>query len=211
MGTDIHMFAQMKVDGKFQAIDPRLVKMSRDRCDDSYKSMQFSITRNYALFGRLAGIRTADYTPIAKPLKRLPNGTCKEIKKEKREYGVDGHSLHILYLSDVLPLNIKKEIFEFEDDMSYFEYEYWKKKNFLSLSYKFPDFYQENKLISEQEMKKLIEMINFHNGRPKVYCKAKYQFSGSEVYGKDFIKMVDELQKLKVDPKDIQLVFWFDS
>jgi hypothetical protein len=86
MGCDIHLHVEIKIDGVWEHY------------------AHPNISRNYALFARMAGVRGNDYIkPIA-----LPKGTPKDMTKVTRldfeAWGADAHSASWLGLRDIVML-----------------------------------------------------------------------------------------------------------
>lgn len=89
MGCDIHMFVETRGDDGWR------MAMGED---DSYG------TRNYAVFGILAGVRRRGIGPISEP-RGLPHDTSDGVSKEHEFWEMDGHSASWLALPEVLAFN----------------------------------------------------------------------------------------------------------
>lgn len=101
MGCDIHMFAERKINGKWENI--YLKETIRIYESHSHtKNFYTYDSRSYALFTALAGVRNSIGVPVISIPKGLPEDACDEVKKESEEYGVDGHSHSFLGLKDLL-------------------------------------------------------------------------------------------------------------
>jgi hypothetical protein len=101
MGCDIHLYAEVKKEGKWVNID----KYSKNNDFGEYEGeREFTIAREdrfytggrmYNLFAALCGVRDFEFsnTPpkISEP-KGLPDDVSAEVKLESDEYGSDGHS-----------------------------------------------------------------------------------------------------------------------
>lgn len=73
MGCDIHAYVEVKVDGEW---------------------LQYSalcMARHYALFGRIAGVRDKDQTPIVKP-RGLPKDLSKLVQLAADDWNGDAHT-----------------------------------------------------------------------------------------------------------------------
>lgn len=202
MGTDIHLYVQEKQeDGTWKKLLPSQTKYKKNI---SRKDGSFYIQRNYELFNALAGIR-GEGPKLSASKKGVPKNICPKLKKNI-EYDVEGHSHHYMILSSIKLDLEKEEVF----DLSSYEYKMYQKfPGPPYCSYKFSNFYSDNKEVSEKDMQKIIAMKNFESNG-SFFCKVKYKFSSEDIYGKDFISLVSELKKRKKDPKDIMLVFYFD-
>lgn len=74
MGCDIHLFIEVKTENGWEL----------------YSSP--NIQRNYDLFAKLAGVRNyGDIVPISDP-KGLPEDVSFLVRKEREDFGTDGHS-----------------------------------------------------------------------------------------------------------------------
>ena len=87
MGCDIHFFSEVKLaDGQWYC----------------YGSPDLS--RNYALFGKMAGVRCpANIMPIAEP-RGLPDDCSVVVRWASDDYGEDGHSHSYLTASEIAEL-----------------------------------------------------------------------------------------------------------
>lgn len=73
MGCDIHAHIEVKLSGRWEHYSiPR-------------------ISRRYALFGRMAGVRDSSIEPIALP-RGIPKNATRLTKFDCKQWGVDGHS-----------------------------------------------------------------------------------------------------------------------
>lgn len=83
MGCDIHAFTEVKVDDRWHHYGP------------------LKIDRQYALFGRMAGVRGED--PIA-PLRGWPEDATFMSKLHERDWHYDAHSHSWLNLEEIITL-----------------------------------------------------------------------------------------------------------
>jgi|SRR5882672_1565310 len=104
MGCDIHLYAEIKQDGKWVSAD----KWSADPWDDGDAQCveikwndRLYNGRNYALFGVLAGVRDRSQLLISRP-RGLPKDISLEVRKRSDDYGSDGHSHSWLTLAELL-------------------------------------------------------------------------------------------------------------
>jgi len=73
MGCDIHAHVEVKIYGEWEHLNaPQL-------------------SRDYAMFGKMAGVRSSSETPISEP-KGLPEDMSFITRLEAERYGEDGHS-----------------------------------------------------------------------------------------------------------------------
>lgn len=84
MGCDIHSFAEVKQEGKWQVV--------RDKIFGNKDSSSPFNWRSYNLFGVLAGVRDyAQVKPISEP-KGAPSNLSTEVREELSSWEGDGHS-----------------------------------------------------------------------------------------------------------------------
>lgn len=73
MGCDIHTYTEIMIDGKWTLVD------------------QGDVSRSYALFGRMAGVRNSEHEPISPP-KGLPDDLSFGTKHYADYWNGDGHT-----------------------------------------------------------------------------------------------------------------------
>ncbi len=91
MGCDCHSHVEIQVNNKW------------------VYAGQISISRNYALFGVLAGVRNEDITCVSGKEKGLPKEVSKPMSIFSEDYGRDGHSHSYLDYNEMLEA---KKIYE---------------------------------------------------------------------------------------------------
>lgn len=114
MGCDIHLFAEKRVDGKWQSLDKYSKNIHFAPNDNSdWKEPEFEIKRedyfysggrNYNLFCALAGVRSFEFSGEPKQVataRGIPSDCCDEIKSEEQRMGSDGHTHSYLYLYEL--------------------------------------------------------------------------------------------------------------
>ncbi len=114
MGCDIHAFAEVKKEGKWEMVKNHFTMSEWEQNDrGTEKSTEVFSFRNYLLFGILAGVRNKTCTPISVP-KKLPKDISNEVFKEYLTWSIDAHSASYLTLKELLehdyPKGFEKEI-----------------------------------------------------------------------------------------------------
>src|SRR4051812_30953049 len=95
MGTDIDLYVERRVDGKWVTADEWVQRGTYKSCKHIYSD------RNYDLFGVLAGVRGDDdyFIPIELP-RGLPEDVCPEVLEDYRV--LCGHSCSWYTLKELL-------------------------------------------------------------------------------------------------------------
>jgi len=113
MGCDIHLFAEKRVNGKWENLNKFTKNKDYDQNDNDFGEREFEIKRedrfytggrNYNLFCALAGARSFEFInepKIVSPPRGIPNDCCEEIRNEIESMGSDGHTHSYLYLYDL--------------------------------------------------------------------------------------------------------------
>jgi hypothetical protein len=95
MGCDIHLFVEVKQNGKWQSVS---------EMRDCY------IERNYHMFALLGGVRNYDeITPISE-LKGIDKNSGRDFKIQAEYYNSDGHSYSNLTLRELLDFDWTKKV-----------------------------------------------------------------------------------------------------
>lgn len=99
MGCDIHCYAEMKLQGKYQMIRTLPIVESKE-----YQKKQVFSQRDYPLFAFLNDVRNQFY--IREPEfcwgNELPEDISPRIRKEINHWGIDGHSHSYITLQQAL-------------------------------------------------------------------------------------------------------------
>lgn len=107
MGCDIHLHAEVKIDGEWHA----------------YSAPH--ILRNYRLFARLAGVRSRDgIKPISDP-RGLPEDASVVTKHHSDHWGIDGHSHSWISAEEIALLDDTREEWDYppgKDSESWMRY-----------------------------------------------------------------------------------------
>lgn len=224
MGCDIHMFAEVKKNGKWEKIvkkfknrryDPnRESKTDEDgyEWNPEFHDHPYS-GRNYDLFGILAdvrngrgfaGIKTGEgFVPISEP-KGLPEDVSGEIKKDSDDYGYDGHSHSYFTL---------KELKSYDWSRNTAIYGVVTKEEFLKLKSenKTPTSYcgwvsgQNIIVVSEQDFDQHKDYLD-----KEVYVQMQWSESYKEASGNFLERISEQLEPFGSD-EDVRIVFWFDN
>lgn len=102
MGCDIHLHSEIKIQGTW------------------YHYSHVSVTRSYTLFGKMAGVRNKEVTPLSLP-KGIPSDCSVVTLMDYEDWNGDAHSASFLSWSEIVELGswIKNRG---EDEFDYFGY-----------------------------------------------------------------------------------------
>lgn len=110
MGCDIHSFAEIKKNGKWQKIKDHF---SLGEWEKTYYKKEKGDNpfdwRSYSMFAFLADVRNYDHCdPISKP-RGIPDDVCIEIKENFKDWEGSCHSESYLTLKELLDFDYDKE------------------------------------------------------------------------------------------------------
>lgn len=112
MGTDIHMYAEKKVNGKWEMIRKSFMNLDYDEKKKDFVHTltdEVYVDRNYSLFTVLAGVRDKfECDPIAY-CRGLPEDISEETKRFVNEDGYL-HDVNYITLTELLEFDWEKEI-----------------------------------------------------------------------------------------------------
>ena len=100
MGCDIHLFREKKVNDSWECLEP--YEIVKDEYDDGKEYPEIDnpyISRNYALFGFLAGVR--HQIPEGFNPRGLPTDVSTLVNGDSERWDLDGHSHSWLSLSEI--------------------------------------------------------------------------------------------------------------
>ena len=228
MGCDIHIFAEVRKNGKWESTGKvfknpyyRPNEKSTIHEDGSEWNAEFTAEpysgRNYDLFAILAdvrngrgfaGIKTGEgFNPIAEP-KGVPNDVCPEIQEEYESWGGggDGHSHSYFTIKELRDYDwgqftMHRGVFSFEQYKKYKE------------TGEFPQMWSAMisgpniAVIEEDEADKMIANPNLSLG---THVNAHWAETYSESAGNFLTKTIPALEALG-EPEDVRIVFWFDN
>ena len=110
MGCDIHSFAEIKKNGKWEKVENYFSLSDFDK--EWYKKEKGDSPfdwRSYSMFSFLAGVRNYDCCePISKP-RGLPDDISDDVKSYYKEWVYDAHSASFLTAKELLEFNYDKE------------------------------------------------------------------------------------------------------
>lgn len=103
MGCDIHSHVEIKCNGEWKHME---AQFSQVFDFDTEPNMEPFSARNYGVFSFLGctGRNYGRITPLA-TAKGFPKDASKEVKKEKRNWGSDGHTHSWLTLQELLSID----------------------------------------------------------------------------------------------------------
>jgi hypothetical protein len=212
MGCDIHILAEVRVDGKWQKVGSVFVS---DYSFEKGKLVDAPYSgRNYDLFAILANVRngygfagcdTGDgFNPISTP-RGLPDDVSPEMKKYSNEYGIDGHSHSWLTL---------RELIDFDWNQTTKQRGWVDSKEFLEWKIKGkPGSWSGGvsggsvRHITWQEMDERIEK---RKSTVDFYCSVEWEETYRESCPTFIRKTIPALRKLG-EPENIRIVFFFDN
>ena len=129
MGTDIHTNVEAKIKGKWIHVDQLVDSHIDDPYykdslgDVDYLSKNYTVnepiydSRNYVLFGLLAGVRGAD-AEAAIPPRGMPQDASDTVRETwELDYG---HTAHYYTLAELETINRKKKAKSIREDTDYF-------------------------------------------------------------------------------------------
>lgn len=210
MGCDIHVFIEKKEGDIWKKVPDEFgpkheFYKSPNINNDNWNINCWDVTRNYSLFGMLAGVRSFDVRPIADP-RGLPKDTSEEIRvkfsKEIKNYGC--HTPSFFTLQELLKYKNKTYTLKtLLDPLNYKKFLEGEGEIDISSGY-------QCKVISRKEMKRLINLSSFIDSDKyvtKVSLKLKYGLICKHFWE----EIIPCMQKLSDDPSKVRMVFWFDS
>lgn len=232
MGCDIHLFVEVRKNGKWTSANKWTNKYGRMSvaCEDCFYN-----GRNYDLFAILANVRngrgfagcdTGDgFVPIAEP-KGLPDDVTKEVADESSFWGSNGHSHSHFTVKELLDYDWT-QVANHRGIVTPEEFRSWSR--YKRGEGKGPELWcggvggRDTQILSMAEMDELIKKIEAEsNGDKNLYKNlwdhhmedkwARIQWS--EPYYdsvRNFLSQtIFKLLRLG-KPEDVRIVFWFDN
>jgi len=199
MGTDISLYCEKKIDGKWVALESGAWK--NPNIYSQFEAHDWQIERNYNLFGLLAGVRGSVF-PLSPP-KGIPHDLSKLVKNPISKGYL--HSVSYYYISELLKIrNDVSDAGYIVDLKGYKEFKSGNLKNINYISY----FDYNCPLTSNKDMDKRLSLPAFDDGK-KVFTKiATAQINNWEFT--DFWETIDLMCKVGGDPENLRIVFGFD-
>lgn len=231
MGCDIHMYAEVKKDSKWEKVGKVFKNPYYDKtrpsttAEDGYEWNAKLIDnpykkRNYSLFAILADVRNGfgcagcdlgdGFNPIDDP-RGLPKDVSREIKKESDSWDCDGHSHSYFTLKELLDYDWdqKSKIRGWVYENGFLE---WQEKGRPS-NYCGGVEGKNVEHITWQEMKrKIMDKSNKFTklmGREYV-CNVEWEESYRECANSFLTETIPQLKRLG-NPENVRIVFWFDN
>lgn len=229
MGCDIHMFAEKKVNGKWEKLSKKFKNSYYNpdepnrKDDDGYEwNPEFTDEpydgRNYDLFAILADVRNGygfagvntgeGFIPISQP-KGLPEDVTDEVKKSSEEWGCDGHSHSFFTLKELKDydwnkLTIKRGVISIEQFKSLI------KTGGSPNSWCGATSGQNIVTVDESIAEKILNgQNNIYDGKD-VYVSYRWSSLYSDTCRSFIENTIPTLEKLGSE-EDIRIVFWFDN
>ena len=233
MGCDIHIYTEVKKEGKWRAIQvPNGWKKYLEGCleratkqdsinyykarleeepDKVYEGIYSG--RNYDLFAILANVRNKyGFRPISMP-KGLPEDISETVKLEAEEWAGDGHSHSYHTLQDLLDYDWKQETKHrgWVDEKTY--------KNFKETGNPYPHSREVSGMnvvhLTNKQMDDLIAGKVLRQEGKRYYTQIEWKETYEESAGNFVSETIPALQTIAeehgVSNDEVRIVFWFDS
>lgn len=218
MGCDIHLFVEQKIHNVWVRVPnekgPRH-PYYRGPANSYFDKNAWDVGRNYRLFGLLAGVRANSIESISDP-KGIPSDVSQGIKLEWEKWYGDAHTPSWYSLSELLNVKNNKVIFkgfvnikqykEFKNEGEPFDWAL----NIKDVSFTFNVGKNQVKIISNDEMERIINLLVFDDGL--TYCtEIVWEVPYSKISSHLFDVLVPAMQQLDPNPDNVRMVFWFDN
>jgi len=222
MGTDIHLFIEVKQNGQWQHFDWRK-EFEIENTHGDWKSYDwermmespFGIDRNYDLFAILADVRNrrgfagaptgAGFKPIDEP-RGLPDDITPEVASEAEGWGVDGHSHSWLLLKEVQGYDYEQTTVHY-GLLGLGQYEKFKKTG-LPDSYCGDAWGQSIRKVTNEDADKLLSGEMAKEDGIEYMTYVAWPETYRQCVGEHWFKFMDACQELG---DEVRLVFWFDN
>ena len=220
MGSDIHLFVEMRIHNRWVSVDTWETDESWEPDDDEETHLKVPYAaryyndRNYSLFAILAnvrnargsaGIRTgAGFKPIAVP-RGLPPDVSPEVQAEARYWGRDGHSHSWLTLAELLAYDWD-QVTTRQGWVDPLNYLFWKFEG-RPRAWNAAVLGQAARRVSNEEMEEALTW-----GRPSAHLYTTVQWQ--ETYRRcasDFLEQTLPRLRSLGPPDDVRIVFFFDN
>lgn len=217
MGCDIHMYAEVNKDGKWEKVgnifdnpwyNPDYEsKWNTPKTDEPYTE------RNYDLFAILANVRNgygfagvptgSGFEPISMP-RGLPEDVSAEIKELADEWGRDGHSHSYLILSELLGYDWEGQTTTHYGVFSKEQYVQLKKTGI-------PGAYAAGVFGSDVVIVNGDEIFDVPNDGKSYHAWAAWEETYAQSVGPAFLEHTLTALKELGQPDNVRIVFWFDN
>lgn len=226
MGCDIHLYVEKRVDGKWATAD-KWTHSEYDTENPDSRTVSYEDSwytgRNYELFSVLAGVRNRyDIIPISEP-RGIPDDVSPELKQGYNDCYEQSGSW--LTLAEILSYDWTQSFIEsgYISVLDFFRWESYNRKYGERPNSWCQDVGGGNtKKISEDAMRKMISDIGketkddrntrkiLESMEDHIYCFSEWSSILSHVCSEFWSTVIPRLLRLG-DPKDVRIVFWFDS
>ena len=205
MGCDCHFYCERKINDVWvQQFEPDV---------DSRWSKNWFHSRNYMLFGLLAGVRNEEIAPLAEP-RGVPNDMSATLASEWATWSGDGHTPSYFMLSELLEAREKKSMFAgFVNVKNYkiyketgFPTHVLSDKNEIKWTYRDVPY----EIVSESEMDRYFNMKAFL-GETEYLAEIVWERPNHTISTYFWDELLPRIAQLDPDPNNIRCIFWFDN
>lgn len=233
MGCDIHLYVEVKKDGKWKSVDKWSWPYDEIK-DVSHKDSYYN-RRNYSLFAILAdvrngsgfaGIKTGDGFNIISEPKGVPHDISKEVLEICDFWNGDGHSHSWFTLKELIEFDWtqKTRRIGWVNSLSYVKWD--KERDDSPGSFCGGVSGGSIRHLTEDEMNshlnfiknsfnlkhnwELIEYIENHEPLKGYYCQVEWEQTYYSCCSEFWSSTIPRLLALG-NPEDVRIVFWFDN
>ena len=175
---------------------------------------EWDIGRNYAVFGRLAGVRSYDIIPISEP-KGVPTNISDEVFKHWKDGVGDWHTPSYFTAKELVDVKNDKLFYRRTVSMKQYKEEYMKcDKQILPEENDIMIMWgrRPKNVISNSEMERIIALSAFWDGID-YYTDIIYEAADLDFIKTSHLwaKIVPQMLLIESNPEKIRIVFWFDN
>jgi hypothetical protein len=228
MGTDIHMYLEKKVNGKWVSQDKFTETVDDGLKDVNYKDMIYS-GRDYLLFSVLAGVRTFPLPPQywqKFEVTGFPEDADPKVRKVYKRYGSDAHTASSLTLKQLTDIDWEKEAVPLQFDVTARQKEIFDlcKNKFKEKDGKFVQgVWKRDKpyvidrfmyMTIKEPWCSVLEVFLPPDTRSElsnIWALVPLEFVCRDFQKKVIEKMMEIAGQSDLDYDDIRIVFWFDN
>ncbi|GAB4480002.1 MAG: hypothetical protein Kow00124_26230 [Anaerolineae bacterium] len=234
MGTDIHLFAEYRREGRWVAVG-RWHRVTWGQVEGfDLDDEPLYGDRNYRLFAMLADVRNGygfagvdtgePLTPIAPP-RGLPPDVSPEVASQAAIWDADGHSHSWLTLAELLAYDWTQvaTLRGIVDAGTYLEWaNYGRRRGESPRMWSGMVFMPGAEIVSEEEMDRRIAAVTagiegwweqreaVREKLENVFCRVSWQQPYYRLASKFWVEVIPRLLRCG-PPPDVRIVFWFDN